>query len=108
MHTLNQRSSLVTPLALTAVLLLATLPAQAEDNTASAPHLLGQHPAVLVYRRAPVIDANHFLVQPPASVSWTTQPEPAAVPRLAATPRRSGADEATTTTTAAAAVVSQR
>lgn len=42
-------------------------------QTAPAAPALGQHPAVLVARQAaqPRIDANAFLVQPPASVRWT-------------------------------------
>lgn len=37
-------------------------------------HAGGEHPAVLLARRAGTIDTDHFLVQPPASVQWTLGP----------------------------------
>lgn len=36
-------------------------------------HANGAHPATLVARRAP-LDANAFIVQPPAAVTWTVAP----------------------------------
>jgi hypothetical protein len=48
---------------------------------------LGQHPAVLVHARPQGIDPNHFIVQPPASVTWTLGPSaelPTPLPRSTA------------------------
>lgn len=54
--------------------------------TWKAGHSNAEHPAVLVAARPAAThpDSNRFLVQPPASVRWTTQPQPlvlAGVPR---------------------------
>jgi hypothetical protein len=56
-------------------LLASTLAAQADDVTPPARHANGEHPAVLVARQVKTIDPNTFLVQPPASVTWTVQPK---------------------------------
>ena len=39
-------------------------------------HANGAHPAVIVAARAPALDPNLFIVQPPASVQWTLGPAP--------------------------------
>jgi len=41
-------------------------------------HANAEHPAVIVAARAPAIDPNVFIVQPPASVQWTMGPAPEA------------------------------
>jgi hypothetical protein len=56
-------------------LLATTLAAQADDVTPPARHTNGEHPALLVARQVKTIDPNTFLVQPPASVTWTVQPK---------------------------------
>jgi len=68
--------------ALLALTLGTTVAAQAADAT----HANFDHPAVAVARmaRTPVIDANTFLVQPPASVTWTTLAPEAKVVAVAA------------------------
>ena len=47
-------------------------------------HANGEHPAVIVAARAPAIDPNVFIVQPPASVQWTMGPAPEAQVALVA------------------------
>jgi hypothetical protein len=39
-------------------------------------HANAEHPAVIVAARAPAIDPNVFIVQPPTSVQWTMGPAP--------------------------------
>jgi hypothetical protein len=55
--------------------LVSAVVAQAADQTQPARHANGEHPAVLVARQAVTVNANTFIVQPPASVTWTVQPE---------------------------------
>jgi hypothetical protein len=66
-----------TRLALIAALVLApALAAQAAEPAAPARHANGEHPAVLVARQAQAVNTNTYLVQPPATVTWTVQAEP--------------------------------
>lgn len=69
-----------------AVLAFSVATAQAAEPATSA-HANADHPAVAVARLAktPTVDANTYLVQPPASVHWTVQP--AAVKVLAQAPQ---------------------
>lgn len=59
-----------------AALLLTFAAAQAADVKPAA-HSNFDHPAVAVARLAQTqaVNANTFLVQPPAAVTWTVQPE---------------------------------
>ena len=83
--------SLTLPLSVAAISLLGAALAHAEPEVAASQSVvgvtptrnraLGEHPAVLVARLASTrgIDSNTFIVQPPASVTWTRGPaaEPA-------------------------------
>jgi len=70
------------------VAMLCAAHAGAEPVTPARGHANGEHPAVLVKRLAvaPGIDSNTFIVQPPASVSWTTGPTLEPSVRLAGAP----------------------
>lgn len=60
--------------ALAAAIFAIATASQAADT---APRTTFDHPAVAVARlsQAAPVDANTFLVQPPASVTWTVQPD---------------------------------
>ena len=62
--------------AIAAALTLSFSAAQAADLK-QGPRVTFDHPAVAVARLAPAasVNANTFLVQPPAMVTWTVQPE---------------------------------
>jgi hypothetical protein len=58
-------------------LLVSAVSAQALEPAAPVHvHANADHPAVAVARlaKSPTIDANTYLVQPPASVRWTVPP----------------------------------
>lgn len=59
-----------------AMVLAPAFAALATEQTGPARHANGEHPAVLVARQAKVVNTNTYLVQPPASVTWTVQAEP--------------------------------
>jgi hypothetical protein len=72
----SRRTDMAARFTLIAIGLLAsTLAAQADDGTPTPRHANGEHPAVLVARQVKSLDPNTFLVQPPASVTWTVQPK---------------------------------
>lgn len=52
------------------------------------PHANGEHPAVIVARRAAegAIDPNTFIVQPPASVTWLERSDEDSASAVAAVP----------------------
>ncbi|HSI47304.1 MAG TPA: hypothetical protein VLA61_03470 [Ideonella sp.] len=67
-----------TPILAVTLTLLGSLAAHAaEEGKQVAAHGNYDHPAIAVARMAKVrsIDPNTALVQPPASVTWTVQPE---------------------------------
>jgi hypothetical protein len=61
-----------------AALAQAETVAPAAAGQAKAVHANGEHPAVLIARqyREGAIDANRFIVAPPASTRWTSGPAP--------------------------------
>jgi len=52
-------------------------------SAAAAEHRLQPHPALQARALAPAIDPNLFIVQPPASVTWTVRPASDVSTRLA-------------------------
>jgi hypothetical protein len=74
-HSTSRRIPMTARFTLIAAALLATtLAARAADETPPARHANAEHPAVLVAHQAKTLDPNTFLVQPPAAVTWTVQP----------------------------------
>jgi hypothetical protein len=62
-----------------ATFLLATVAAATSalaQQAAEADHPMGQHPAILVQRQAPVIDSNHFIPAHPARLMVIATPTP--------------------------------
>jgi hypothetical protein len=62
-----------------ALILAAAVTVQAAEEVRPAHHANAEHPAVQVARQRQTVDPNTFLVQPPASVTWTVQAEPKVV-----------------------------
>lgn len=76
---MNPNLSPTSPLLTRGLVTLALLcagHASADTLSPARNHANGEHPAVLVARQAAGrgIDSNTFLVQPPASVTWTLGP----------------------------------
>lgn len=68
------RTTTATATFMTSLMLVSSL-ALAQEPSAPSRHANGEHPAVLVARRAPAVDPNTYLVQPPATTRWTVNPE---------------------------------
>lgn len=66
------------PLLAVTLTLLCSFGANAQE------HQLGQHPAMLVQAQTQGIDPNHFIVMPPASVTWVRSHANAEHPAVAA------------------------
>ena len=67
---------MIRTLAFTTLSLFAATASLAADAS-KAPRTTFDHPAIAVARlnATPHVDPNTFVVQPPASVTWTVQPE---------------------------------
>ena len=50
--------------------------AQAIENSQATDHPLGEHPAVLVKRQAPVVDTNRLILMHPAQLMVIEAPTP--------------------------------